>query len=165
MNLWKSDLIISKEELIQSSENNPMESAGWKGVAFLGLVYSLFLLVLGSVTYSLFTLRQRIQEIALLKALGFTTVRATVLFSIDYILTILVAIPFGTAVGLLLSHLLVPFFSKMAIQEASPYYSVYVDTKVIILFLVAIFISLIFYSIFLFILQKRKTVSSILRLR
>ena len=157
--------IISKEELIQSSENNPMESAGWKGVAFLGLVYSLFLLVLGSVTYSLFTLRQRIQEIALLKALGFTTVRATVLFSIDYILTILVAIPFGTAVGLLLSHLLVPFFSKMAIQEASPYYSVYVDTKVIILFLVAIFISLIFYSIFLFILQKRKTVSSILRLR
>ena len=155
--------IIDKSTIMESSDKNPLEAAGWKGAALLAASYTLLLLGLGIGSYLLYIIKKSTREIAILKALGLGVVASNISLSLGYFSTIIVSLPLGLGTGLFLSQILVPRFNNLSIKGASPYYSLSVDLPLLLIFCCAIIASVIVFVVSVLVAQNRLSVATIIR--
>jgi ABC-type antimicrobial peptide transport system permease subunit len=155
--------IIDKSTIMESSDKNPLEAAGWKGAALLATGYTLLLLGLGIGSYLLYTIKKSTREIAILKALGLGVVANNSSLSLGYFSTVAMSLPLGLATGLFLSQILVPRFNNLSVKGASPYYSLNVDLSLLLIFCSVIIASVIVFVVSVLVAQNRLSIATIIR--
>jgi len=91
-----------------AARNDPL-STGIYGVASVGFLVAAALALLGFLTYAYLTLRQRLSEVAILRALGLSRGQVRTLLLCEQVFLLAMAILGGIAAGLLTTRLFLPY--------------------------------------------------------
>ncbi|MEM7032521.1 MAG: ABC transporter permease [Chloroflexota bacterium] len=97
------------EEQIEDEQNRP-ERQGVFGLLSVGLIATTFLTMLGLVLQVLFSFRARAIELGVLRAIGLSKLQMMVGITWEYLIIIGGGILFGSALGVILSQIMIPYF-------------------------------------------------------
>lgn len=101
------------------------ERQGLFGVLSVGFLASALLTVLGFLLYALFSFRRRFIELGTLRAIGLSTTQLTIFLICELAFLILLGLASGTAIGVLISRLFIPYLQiGVGPTAAIPPYSV-----------------------------------------
>ena len=103
---------VTREELLASSNADPLVAAGWAALLFVAYVGVLLLGVVGFIAHAVLSVGERSVQFALLRTLGLGTgqIRAVVWF--EHLVIVVVGIGLGYLVGQRTGSLLMPFLDR-----------------------------------------------------
>ena len=90
------------------------ERQGLFGLLSVGFIAATALTILGLLLYSLFSYRRRVVELGILRAVGLSTSKMTGLIAWELALLVTVGLGLGTALGVAVSRLFIPFLQTGA---------------------------------------------------
>lgn len=99
----------SSADLNIRAEQARPERQGLFGLLSVGFIASALLTVLGFLLYALFSFRRRFIEMGMLRAIGLSIQQMKSLLAAELAFLVLLGIGAGTALGILASHLFIPF--------------------------------------------------------
>lgn len=107
----------SADRLIIAEQSRP-ERQGLFGLLSVGFIAAALLTVLGFLLYSLFSLRRRLIEMGMLRAIGLSTRQMIGLLAAELLFLVGIGIGVGTMLGVLTSRWFVPFLQVGSAMEA-----------------------------------------------
>lgn len=99
---------VASTERIAADLQRP-ERQGLFGVLSVGFLASALLTVLGFLLYALFSFRRRFIELGTLRAIGLSTTQLTIFLICELAFLILLGLGAGTAIGVLISRVFIPY--------------------------------------------------------
>lgn len=102
-----------------AAEQARPERQGLFGMLSVGFASSALLTVLGFFLYSVFSFRRRLIELGVLRAIGFSAPQMAAFLGWELLLLLVIGIGAGTGLGVVSSHVYIPFMQVGATVEAS----------------------------------------------
>jgi hypothetical protein len=101
--------VLVQRALLDEASSDPLVAAGWSGILTLAFLAALVLSLVGFLVQSLLLLQRRLVEFAILRTMGLSYLQLGALVAFEQAFLILAGIAAGTALGLQIGALMLPF--------------------------------------------------------
>ena len=112
--------IVDAAAVLEERQRSPLASASWRGLVVLAVGAALLALATGIAAHAIASAQDRAGDMALVRALGLSRIRALVSFTVEHVVIVGLAAGFGVGVGLWLATVLVPLFQGLGAAPVVP---------------------------------------------
>ncbi|MBI4300919.1 MAG: FtsX-like permease family protein [Chloroflexi bacterium] len=115
--LYHSARLDDQSQILQVARSDPLMAAGWRGVLGIAFLAVVLISALGFLVYSYLSAQKRQLEFAVLRTMGLSRGQILGLVFFEQALVIGMGMIAGTAIGIMLSRMMIPFVQLTELGE------------------------------------------------